>query len=158
MKKAILVLLFGLAANLACGQERAGKEYYIGRHATSLQYAAHIFGIQPNYHYIFNPRARFMWMGKAGIGYSPFEPWPYYNVGIDLAYGGKNRVFVGVGAAYNVAATDSKFLSGDIGYLLLGKKHLFFSITLRVYYEPYCDCPRFSPFWPDLLFSLGWAF
>lgn len=155
MKKALLVLLFTSFTGEVLGQE---KEYYIGRHAASLQYDARPWGVQANYHYIFNPKAKFMWMGKAGIGYSPFEPWPFYNVGIDLAYGGKNRLFLGVGGYYNAGYIGSKFLAGDIGYLLLGKKHIFFTAAFRIFYGPYCDCQRFSPFQPDLFLSLGWNF
>jgi len=64
MKKIALVFLLSGAITLAARAQ--GKDYYIGHHAVSLQYAAHIFGIQPTYQYIFNPKARFMWVGRAG--------------------------------------------------------------------------------------------
>jgi len=98
-------------------------------------------------------------MGKAGIGYSRFQGSPfYYNAGIDLAYGGKNRLVGGLGFYYNAGYTGSKLLNGNLGYLLFGKKHIFFTTTVGLYYDPNCNCPDFSPFELDLLLALGWKF
>jgi len=154
MKKALLIL-FVLFAGVVQGQE---KEYYIGKYGTSLQASVIAVGIQANYHLFINPKAKFMTIPKVGIGYGLAQLPLYYNVGIDLAYGGKNRIFLGLGGYYNLGYTESKDVYGDVGYLLLGKKHLFLNLTFRIHYELTCECKQISPFFGDFLFGLGWKF
>jgi len=152
----ILIFLITTLNSVAQDQE---KQYYLGHHAASAEFSFRIYGIQANYHYIFKPKAKLMWIATAGVGYAPYQTYhDYYNFGFDLAYGAKNRVFLGLNAYFNAGYTDSRFINLDLGYLLYGKKHLFFTTTASLSYDPNCNCPDFSPFVMDLLVSGGWKF
>ena len=157
MKK-LLVILLVLFAIEAKSQQ---KEYHLGHHAISLENDfAQLVGLQVNYHYILNPKDRVMWMPKVSIGYSPFEPSPYYDWGIDMAYGGKNRLVLGLGGTYNRYLRNSKTITGEIRYLNYGKKHLFYFFTYRTFYEYTCSsCDSFKEsLGMAVLGAIGWKF
>ncbi len=154
MKKSFLILLV-FSAIAAKGQE---KEYHLGHHAVSVENNfAYFLGLQLNYHYIINPKDRFMWMPKVSVGYSPYEPWPYYDWGLDMAFGDKNRLVLGLGGAY-IGPIDYKMITGDVRYLNYGKKHLFFFLTYRVNYEYQCECDDIGPFSSQVRVAIGWKF
>jgi len=150
--KLLLLVLFAIVSSTAYGQE---KEYYLGHHAVSLEYSFFLRGIQADYRYIINPKAKLMWMPKIGIGQSPEI---YYTAGLDFAYGGKNRLVLGVRGYYNLGRIGSEVLASNLSYLHFGKKRMFYSITFRLLYSLDCDCLKISPFFIDSLFSLGWKF
>jgi len=154
MKKVLNILLL-FAAGVAYSQE---KDYYLGHHAISLEYAPSLLvGLQINYHYILNPKDRVMWMPKVSVGYSPFESSPYFDWGLDMAYGGKNRLVLGLGGVY-IKPLNYKLITGDIRYLNYGKKHLFYFLTFRINYDYMCDCDKISPIAPEFRAAIGWKF
>ena len=155
MKKVFTLLLAIGFSVLAYGQQ---KEYYLGHHAVSIENNFAIFvGLQLNYHYIINPKSRFMWMPRIAVGYSPYEPWPYYDLGIDMAFGGKNRLVLGLGGIY-IQPINYQVVAGDIRYLNYGKKHLFFFLTYRINYDYRCECDQIVPFSSEFRAAVGWKF
>jgi len=161
MKK-VLIILFVFAAGAAHSQK---KEYYLNNNILGLQYYSLHVLLQVNHYHIFNPKEKFMWMSKLGVVYGPLEvhPW-HYQAGAMLAYGGKNRVVIGLGGDYNPGFKDLQDelnFTGEIGYLAFGKKRLFFGTTILFYFNPFYESPLFEG-WnysePNLIFTLGWKF
>ena len=120
MGKQQLPLLFGLIVEGVSAQQRTIKEYATGHHAVGLPYSVFLFGIQPNYHYVFDPMAKFMWVAQVGIVYSPFGPFAYYDVDIVMVFADKLRMFFG----YDNGNVGSRLVSAGLRYLLSGRKHL----------------------------------
>lgn len=164
MKKILLslILVGALSSSYAQTVDKQQKPYYIGKHLAGLQYSYMLIGFEAQYAYVFNPMQKFMWLGKASIGYSLIgEPSPYYHIGGEMLFGRKSRLLLGLGFDYNNGYYRAQLFSTDIGYTVLGKKHLNFSVIYRMFYEPFCNCPELKfPFYSgfDVLFSLSWAF
>ncbi len=159
-KSLSLVFLVLCTAIIAYGQE---KEYYIERHAVSLQFAGVFRGAQTSYHYTINPRAKIMWSPNLGVGVGfsddyDIAPLAYYNVGVNMAYGRKNRLVVGLNRYYNTLFRGSRTISLDVGYINFGKNHFFFSATARFNYYTVSDVSQYFPFNIDIPISLGWNF
>ena len=163
MKKILLslILVGALSSSYAQTVDKQQKPYYIGKHLAGLQYSYMLIGFEAQYAYVFNPMQKFMWLGKASIGYSLIgEPSPYYHIGGEMLFGRKSRLLLGLGFDYNNGYAKSKIISGDIGYMLLARKHVYFSIIMRAGYDPLCNCEDVVPveLFGDFLFALGWAF
>ncbi len=160
-KKLLLVLLPVFISSLAFSQK---KEYYLNKNMVGLQYYTLHVLVQANHYHIYNPKEKFMWMSKLGVVYGPLEahPW-HYQTGALLAYGGKNRVVIGLGGDYNPGFKDLQDelnFTGEIGYMVFGKKRLFLGTTILFLFNPFYKDPRFN--WnysePNLIFTLGWKF
>ncbi len=165
MKKLYIILLLGLFTHLAAAQDKPRKEYYIGHHLAGIQLSYLYLNVIGEYMYVFNPYARFMWLARGYAGVSlRGDSSPFGHLGGALAYGRKSRLFVGLGMNYNYGYEDAKVLAVDVGYLLLGRKHLYFGLQIRAFYDPFCKCydDVYVPFHQQLdynfLINLGWAF
>jgi len=160
IRKVLILVIIASSTSTSYGQE---KEYYIEQHAVSLQFAGVFRGVQASYHYNINPGTNIMWSPNLGVGVGfsddyDIAPLSYYNVGVNMAYGGKNRLVVGVNRYYNTLFRGSRTISLDLGYMNFGKNHLFFSATARFNYYTVSDVSQYFPFNIDIPISLGWNF
>ncbi len=168
MRKIVLLLfLLGLLGELAIGQERFYKNYHVDRHMVGLSLKISYVGLAlvGEYNYVFNPKAKFMFMGRGQIGYSlTGDDSPIYHIGGAVAFGRKSRLFLGLGYYYITRPPDrgehANNVLVDFGYLVFGSKHIYFNMFLRAYYDLYYppEEPIGQMLTYNIMITIGWAF